>query len=53
MNGLEQDYDTFAKDLAWTTFWQGYKGGRGVESYKKITKRTARSQFERWWELNA
>jgi len=52
VDGLQQDYDNFAKDLAWTTYWQGYKDGRDIESYPPITKKTARSNFEQWWKLN-
>jgi hypothetical protein len=40
------------KDVAWETFWEGYKLGYGVEETKPINKETARSRFERWWSRN-
>jgi hypothetical protein len=46
------NYDDPIKDVAWRTFWEGYKHGRDTESYKDITRRTAREQFERWWARN-
>jgi hypothetical protein len=49
----EQDFDDFAKDMAWTAFWQGYREGYGVEDYDDIDRRTAMSLFERWWDRNA
>jgi len=43
-------YDDPVKQVAWEAYWEGYKQGRGTESYTAIAKRTARSQFERFWK---
>lgn len=52
MNELEGDYDTFAKDLAWTAYWEAHQQVYGVEKTKPIDRRTAKHQFEQWWERN-
>lgn len=41
------------KEACWTTWWQGYQMGKGVEKMDPIDKRAARTAFERWWERNA
>jgi hypothetical protein len=40
------------KEEMWQAYWEGFKVGRGVESYQSIAKRTARDRFERWWTKN-
>jgi len=45
-------YDNDRKQLAWTTWWEGYQQGYGVEDMKAIDKRAARERFERWWKRN-
>jgi hypothetical protein len=46
------EYDDHIKQLCWTTYWEGFKAGRDVERHDAVTKRTARSLFERWWRRN-
>jgi hypothetical protein len=43
------EYDDDLKQVAWQSYWEGYKLGKGVESYKPIDKETAKSRFERFW----
>ena len=43
------EYDDPLKQVAWDSYWEGYKLGRAVESYEPITKQTARNRFERFW----
>ena len=40
------------KAEVWEAFWNGYKMGKDVEDVPEITRRTARSRFERYWERN-
>ena len=40
------------KDTAKQAFIEGYKDGKDVEEYRKVTIRTAAQKFERWWNLN-
>lgn len=47
---MEQTYDDTLKELAWRSFWHGYEQGYGVEKMKKIDKRAAKTNFERWWK---
>jgi hypothetical protein len=41
------------KLAATMAFLQGYKSGYGVESLDEIGYRTAHTQFDRWWDINA
>lgn len=49
---MSEEYDDPAKQVAWRAYWEGYKLGKGVESYDSMDKKTARSRFERFWERN-
>ena len=40
------------KELAFEAYWQGYQTGYGVEVTTDLDKKTAKTQFERWWEIN-
>lgn len=42
-------YDDPQKEIAWESYWQGYKLGYGVESYDRSDEATARERFERWY----
>jgi hypothetical protein len=41
------------KQMCWQVYWEGFKLGRGVESYENVLRRTALTRFERWWQANA
>lgn len=40
------------QELSWEAFWEGFKLGRNVENYPPVTKRTARENFDNWWDQN-
>lgn len=46
------EYDDPTVELAWEFWWQGYKLGKDVENQTEIAKRTAKSRFERYLEIN-
>jgi recombinational DNA repair ATPase RecF len=48
----ESKIDDMVREIAWNHYWEGYKLGKDVESFSEIDKRSARSQFERYWERN-
>lgn len=48
----EQEYTDPLKQVAWESYWEGYKLGRGVEEYAPITRTTAMNRFERFWEMS-
>lgn len=36
----------------WQAYLEGYKAGRNIEQLSEINIQTARTQFERWKEIN-
>lgn len=48
----EKEYESAVKQLAWTTWWEGYKLGKQQEKYHPVAKRSAKEKFEIWWKQN-
>lgn len=46
------EYDDPTKQLAWEFYWEGYKLGKWIEDYEDISKRMAKSRFERYLKVN-
>jgi hypothetical protein len=47
---MSDEYDAAWKQMAWETYWAGYKLGYGVEMMKPFDRRVAQKRFERMWD---
>jgi hypothetical protein len=45
-------YDDVVKEVAWRAWFRAWEERIGAESTRGVTKRTARSRFERYWRRN-